>query len=76
MDEKQVGEFLLEMSERARETTRCLFGRDRFYEGVASGINVAGTTVLKRMHEGNSPERCAEQALLAVNLVDKAIIDD
>lgn len=79
MDEKQVGEFLLEMSKKARETTRGLFGRDRFYDGVSAGINVAGTTVLKKMYEKYDPEMCAEQMLVAVamaNFVEKAISDD
>ena len=79
MDEKQVGEFLLEMSEKARETTRGLFGRDRFYDGVAAGINIAGTTVQQKMYEKYDPERCADQALVAVamaNFVEKAISDD
>lgn len=79
MDEKQVSDFLFEMSDKARETTRGLFGRDRFYEGVAAGINVAATAVLEKMYEENGPERCAEQALVAVamvDLVDRAISND
>lgn len=74
MDEKQVSEFLFEMSDKARETTRSLFGRDRFYEGFASGINVAATTVKMRQYEKSSPGECAHQTLLAATMAD--IIDN
>lgn len=70
MDEKQVSDFLFEMSERARETTRGLCGRDRFYEGFASGINVAATTVKQRNYEKFGPDDVAKQALMAVALAD------
>lgn len=75
MDEKQVSDFLFEMSDKSRETTRNMFGRDSFYEGVASGINVAATTIKMRMYDGFKPEECVESALLAVSmayLVDRA----
>lgn len=73
MDEKQVSEFLFEMSDKARATTGSLFGKDRFYEGFASGINVAATTVKMRQYEKFSSGECAEQSLLAVMMAD--IID-
>ena len=70
MDEKQVSDFLFEVSERARETTRALVGRDRFYEGFASGINVAATAVKQRHYEKFGPDDVAKQVLMAVALAD------
>ena len=70
MDEKQVSDFLFEMSDKARETTRNMFGRDRFYEGVASGINVAATTIKMRMYDDFKPEECVDSALVAVSMAD------
>lgn len=70
MDEKQLSDFLFEMSEKSRNTTRGLFGRDRFYEGFASGINVAATTIKMKMYEEHSPEECVNSSLAAVALAD------
>lgn len=79
MDEKQLSDFLFEMSDKSRETTRGLLGRDRFYEGFASGINVAATTVKMKMYEEQSPEDCVKSSLVAValaDLVDEALDKD
>ena len=47
-----------------------MVGRDRFYEGFASGINVAATAVKKRHYEKYSPDDVAKQVLMAVALAD------
>lgn len=70
MDEKQVGDFLFEMSEKSRDTTRGIIGNDRFYDGFAAGINVAATTVKTRMYEKSTAEECAKQALTAAAMAD------
>ena len=70
MDEKQVSDFLFEMSDKSREKTRNMFGRDRFYGGFASGINVAATTIKMRMYDDLRPEDCVESALLATTMAD------
>lgn len=70
MDEKQVSDFLFEMSEKAREKARSLIGKNRFYEGVADGINVAATTVRHEMYKKSSVDECAASALKAISIND------
>lgn len=70
MDEKQVSDFLFEMSEKSLETTRGLFGSNRYYDGFAAGINVAATTIKMRMHEKLTAEECVKQAITSAAMAD------
>lgn len=70
MDEKKLADFLFEMSEKSRETTRRLLGSDRYYDGFAAGINVAATTIKMSMYEKSTAEECAKQALTAAAMAD------
>lgn len=70
MDEKQVSDFLFEMSVKTRDTTRSIIRKDKFFEGVSAGINVAATTVARKLYEKCSVEECVNSALSAVALAD------